>query len=121
MDRVSKHFKTKDGKGWDLFKVLIVPLLLWGSYVTFQAYEVGSNKTALYETKQNLRRDIDKNTTEIEKNNAVLHKRISKETGERQSQYFNLQAIVLDTWKVMLGVRGCSDVTNNNAGDGSLF
>ena len=109
MDRVTKHFKRPD-KSWDLVKVLLVPILLWGSYVTFQAYEVGSNKTAILETKATFRRDIDANKAEIEKNNGILHGRISKEAAARESQYFNLQAIVLDTWKVMLGVRGCPDV-----------
>lgn len=102
------RLKKSDGK-WDLFKILIVPVLLWASYVTFQAYEVGSNKSALVETKTNLRRDIDNNKTEIEKNNGVHHRRMTKEREAREAHQDKVFNIIIKTYELMLKQDGCDD------------
>ena len=96
--------KDSDGK-IEWIKILVPLLILWGSYVTFQAYEVGSNKEAIRVTAENLRRDIDKNSDTILRNNGVLHSRISKESSERKSETHNLRVLLMDTWKVMLNFK----------------
>lgn len=95
--------RAEDGK-IEWIKILVPLLILWGSYVTYQAYEVGSNKTAIQVTAENLRRDIDKNTAKIDKNNGVLHGRITASEGIQRGMIHELQVLLSDTWKVMLNM-----------------
>ncbi len=97
------NMRAEDGK-IEWIKILVPLVILWGSYVTYQAYEVGSNKTAIQVTAENLRRDIDKNTTKIDKNNGVLHRRITDSEATQRTMIHELQVLLSDTWKVMLNM-----------------
>jgi uncharacterized membrane protein len=112
------YLKTNDK--WDIIKILlgaiVVALLGWGSWISSQAYKVATNEKSIQEYKD-----------KIDKNNEVLHRRITKESDKREEKLDKLQIQIMQLNSLLVeilikqntGGKDGQSQESSNSGQGS--